>query len=69
MPNLRDKAAEYEGKIGVDEGKVHITRFKVTSKGGAPAKLGQSQRHSDLRPEIPGKDPRTEEYGKIKPAG
>lgn len=70
MPDLEEQAKKYVGKIGIDKGPVHITRFKVTSKGGSPAKLGQSMRHTDLRPELGGKgDQRKPEYGPIKKGG
>lgn len=64
---LNRRASEYAGKIGVDSGKVRITKYKVTSKGGAPAVLGESKPHTDLAPYR--KAGRDKEYPKIKPAG
>lgn len=64
MPNLHDKASEYAGKIDVDSGKVRLTKFKVTSKGGRPAVLGESKAHTDLAPYR--KKGRATEYPPIK---
>lgn len=64
MPDLNDQASKYVGKIGVDEGKVRLTRFKITTKGGKPAVLGESKPHTDLAPYR--KQGRSVEYPKIK---